>query len=479
MKRLREKCMECGEPIPESNRVDSKFCDPSCKARYWRKKKEQGQTKAQGLGNVTPNPMQNQPRNNEPLEGLRGVIDNTYEEKKKDTDPKSYYTIQDCVSEDSPQETEEHKQARIKKEECEKMISRILADIRFCDDEIKKVSEMKDSTPSKRRNFNNMSFKGIDAQLVTELDWSNDFETTESEFDAWKQKRLVFLHECKAKLPAFLEAAEGKLKVANEAFTKIPRYKPQAKILQPTLIDILEGIKAKKMAQEQQMNNTETNQDSIQENKNGLGETKDTGKVSINDRILSSSDVLKINYKSITFQGRWKEFLGQPAAIFHTAVHGLPGGGKSTFCLQFSEYLAKNFGKVIYVCGEEGYSKTLQEKLLRNNVSSPNLYFHDAKNYDDIKQYVPANKFHFIVIDSLDTLRIDAVRLKELKTFYSRSAFITISQSRKDGKMKGDNEILHDADTVIAVHKGIATTSKNRFNPSDRTFEVFPSESKG
>src|SRR5579883_2775532 len=266
MKRLREKCMECGGPIPESNRIDSKFCDASCKARYWRKKKEQGQTKTQGLGNLTPTPVKNQPGNNEPLEGLRGVIDNTPKEEKKDTNHKPYYTIQDCVSENSKQETEEHKQAWLKKEECEKMVSRILADIRFCDDEIKKVTEMKDPTQSKQRNFNSMHFKGVDAQLATELEWWNEVEPRESEFDAWKQKRLVFLDECKAKLPAFLEAAQGKLKAANEMLAKIPTYKPQAKLLQPTLIDLLEGIKAKKMAQEQK-NNNEANQGNLQEMK--------------------------------------------------------------------------------------------------------------------------------------------------------------------------------------------------------------------
>ena len=79
----------------------------------------------------------------------------------------------------------------------------------------------------------------------------------------------------------------------------------------------------------------------------------------------------------------------------------------------------------------------------------------------------------FIFIDSLNTLQIDAKRLKKLKEYYNQSAFITISQSTKDGKMKGNNEILHDADTVIGVHKGMATTSKNRFNASDRQFEVF------
>ena len=190
------------------------------------------------------------------------------------------------------------------------------------------------------------------------------------------------------------------------------------------------------------------------------------------------SATLKHDAARLNFQGKWKDFLGQPAVIFHFAVHGLPGGGKSTFCLQLADYLADNFGRVMYVSGEEGYSKTLKDKVILVKADSNNLYFHDAKNLEDIRENVPANQYHFIFIDSLDTLRIDAIKLRELRKHYPNSAFITISQSRKDGKMKGDNEILHDADTIIAVHNGTATLSKNRFNSiADKYFEVFPNDS--
>ena len=82
MKRIRETCLECGGPIPKSNRVDSKFCDPSCKARYWRKKKELGGI--QGINNKIQPQKEDKPVPNTatPLEGLRGVINNTVKEEK-------------------------------------------------------------------------------------------------------------------------------------------------------------------------------------------------------------------------------------------------------------------------------------------------------------------------------------------------------------------------------------------------------------
>ena len=88
------------------------------------------------------------------------------------------------------------------------------------------------------------------------------------------------------------------------------------------------------------------------------------------------------------------------------------------------------------------------------------------------------NKFHFIFIDSLDTLKIDAARLRELREHYPQSAFITISQSTKDGKMRGSQEIIHDTDIAVKVEDGIATTTKNRYHPRGTEFRVFPTSVK-
>ncbi len=172
------------------------------------------------------------------------------------------------------------------------------------------------------------------------------------------------------------------------------------------------------------------------------------------------------------------EFFGLPAVVFNLAVHGKPGEGKSTFCIQFADYLAKNFGQVVYISGEEGFSKTLRDKVVNNKINNPSLFFADINSYEEIKNEIGNNKFHFIFIDSLDTLRIDATRLRELREYYSQSAFVTISQSTKDGKMRGSQEITHDTDIAVKVEDGIATTTKNRFHPRGTEFRVFPTIEK-
>lgn len=70
-------------------------------------------------------------------------------------------------------------------------------------------------------------------------------------------------------------------------------------------------------------------------------------------------------------------------------------------------------------------------------------------------------------------MRIGASELKELRTLYSNSALITISQSTKAGQMRGSYEIVHDSDIAVSVSGGIAETVKNRFLEKGRTLEIF------
>lgn len=192
-----------------------------------------------------------------------------------------------------------------------------------------------------------------------------------------------------------------------------------------------------------------------------------------NNKIISSTQLSQMDYDALGFDGRWLNLLGQPSTNFHCAVHGMSGEGKSTFSIQFANYLAENFGKVLFVSGEEGFSKTMKDKLNNNNASSENLYFADLRFYQEFINEVKPNEYNFIIIDSLDNMRIGAQDLKEIRTLHVNSGIITISQSTKDGKMRGSYEIIHDSDIAIRVSNGVAETIKNRFLEKGRLFEIF------
>lgn len=145
------------------------------------------------------------------------------------------------------------------------------------------------------------------------------------------------------------------------------------------------------------------------------------------DKIINSHDLKKMEFKALNFQGEWQHFFGFPSINFHCVIHGMSGEGKSTFSIQFAKYLADNFGRAIYVSGEEGFSKTFKDKFSNNHAVSQFLDVADLRTFDNIIQEVPQETYNFIFIDSLDNMKIDADRMKKIKVHYKNSALITIS----------------------------------------------------
>ncbi len=191
------------------------------------------------------------------------------------------------------------------------------------------------------------------------------------------------------------------------------------------------------------------------------------------EKIKTSEEVRDMNFKELDFQGKWETFLGHPSKGFSMVIHGQPGTGKSSFTLKFSDYLARNFGKVLYITAEEGFSKTMQNKLKMNESFHPDLHIADLRSVEEIIKEVKPGDYAFIVIDSYSKLNLDTIKWRNLLKLFQGSTVITICQATKDGKIRGSLEIVHDCDIAIEVSDKIARTTKNRFQATPREFKVF------
>ena len=462
MKKKKDKiCPQCNISYPPT-RSDQIYCDDTCRWNAWRERK------AKGI-------LSGIPKSNAPdidiSANLRGVIDGDETGARDISGGENSLTDLTDVkilntSLFNPANGEKLKEASAKKDEADTFIKRVSEEMKACDVQIRKLEKL-----SERHNkdtgtiplddeFDEIS-AGVNYQGPSDwIDFDFNDEVYSKEYMEEKgQKDLAALRKRKIELSQQLEQGKQMQQEADTALggidSEMKHQKGQA------ILSLLEGIRIKKMQPQVQ---NETNQSNVTANNEQTTDRK---------RVMNLREIKQLKFKYLDFKGRWKDFIGLPSTHFHLAIHGLPGQGKSTFCILFAEYLAENFGEVMYASGEQGFEKTLQDIINRTGVNSDKIDFSDPKTYEEVYTCIEKNKYNFIFIDSLTTLEIDAKRLKKLKESYPKSAFITISQSRKDGKMKGDNEILHDADTVIGVHKGIAITSKNRFNASDRQFEVF------
>jgi deoxyadenosine/deoxycytidine kinase len=175
-----------------------------------------------------------------------------------------------------------------------------------------------------------------------------------------------------------------------------------------------------------------------------------------NGMIVSSGELLAMDFQTIGLQGRYKDLIGDPSVGFTTMVYGLPKSGKSTMCLDFANYLAAHHGKVLYCAIEEGFGYTLKEKIERLKAHHSNLYITDR---------VPENlnDFSFVFIDSVSKAGMDVNDIDSLRKMHPEVSFIFIYHTTKEGKFKGVNEHAHEVDVIVQVEKGKAT-STGRFN---------------
>jgi predicted ATP-dependent serine protease len=180
---------------------------------------------------------------------------------------------------------------------------------------------------------------------------------------------------------------------------------------------------------------------------------------------MNSMDFANIRFKTLGFKGKWRDLIGDPSSNFTAMVFGKPKFGKSTLCVDFAGYLARNHGKVLYVAKEEGLDRTLQDKLNDKNVKHPNL---------DVASVLPESltAYDFIFLDSVNRLGLSPEDLRRLKAFYPTNSFIYVFQTTKQGNFRGANSFQHDVDVVIEVPEKGKAVQMGRFNQGGE-MEIF------
>lgn len=181
------------------------------------------------------------------------------------------------------------------------------------------------------------------------------------------------------------------------------------------------------------------------------------------DSTITADQLLKANFDTLPFTGRWEAFFGRPSRNFKCMIYGRAGSGKSTFAIQFAKYLSAERGmKVLYIASEEKFGHTLQEKVRRFNVANPNISFADRLPLD-------ITKYDVVFFDSVNDMQIEP---KELMDMTANIAMVGIFQCTKAGTFRGGEDFAHDMDIVVNVDDMVAVTEKNRFKSGSMEFAV-------
>lgn len=182
-----------------------------------------------------------------------------------------------------------------------------------------------------------------------------------------------------------------------------------------------------------------------------------SSRMSDNRFLMSSKELVHINFNHVGLRGKWFEFIGDPEIGFRLAIFGAPKMGKSYLMVEFAGYLAENHGKVLFVAKEEGKSATLQKKLRETQSIHPNMM---------VSNYIPENldQFDFVFFDSVTKLGLTPENLIAINTAFPTTSFLEVHQVTKDGKARGLNDFVHDVDGIIEVYDKGKAQQYGRFN---------------
>lgn len=176
---------------------------------------------------------------------------------------------------------------------------------------------------------------------------------------------------------------------------------------------------------------------------------------------INLSELQNMKFDTLAFSQNYFDLIGLPESNFYAVIYGDAGQGKSTWTIKFAEYLANNFGKVLYNSSEEGLSKSLQNKA--KEINSEYLHFSNCKDYNSLSSQIKKQHYRFIIIDSINDMKLSPENLQGLRKEFFKCGFVGILQSTKDGKFKGSNEFAHDADIKIRLTNFIPMVEKTRF----------------
>ena len=170
-----------------------------------------------------------------------------------------------------------------------------------------------------------------------------------------------------------------------------------------------------------------------------------------------------------------------------TLISGEPGIGKSTLIAQAAGRIAKNYGSVLYVSGEESEE---QVKLRADRVLgeiSDSLYIYPETNIENIMAACEEIKPRFLIIDSIQTMysaSADSVagsltQIRECSGQLIRYAknndvpVFIVAHVTKSGDLAGPKTMEHMVDTVLSFSGErdrdlrIVRSFKNRFGTTD------------
>lgn len=117
--------------------------------------------------------------------------------------------------------------------------------------------------------------------------------------------------------------------------------------------------------------------------------------------IFSIKTIKEKQFHTLELESQYSSLMGNPEKKFTGMLYGASGSGKSVYALQFANYFANNFGKVLYNSHEEKVNQTIQDRINNFDIDANKLFIASGVNYDKMCHYIDRNYYRLLLIDSV------------------------------------------------------------------------------
>ena len=196
-------------------------------------------------------------------------------------------------------------------------------------------------------------------------------------------------------------------------------------------------------------------------------------------RALSVADIEAYNPHILSFDGKWRDSIGNPELTGSWLIWGNSANGKTRFALLLAKYLA-SFKRVAYNSVEEGLSGSMKRAI--NEVGmmdvSRSFVLLDKEPIDELINRLRKKKGPDVIfIDSLQYTGLNYAEYKKLRDEFRHKLFVFVSHA--DGhEPKGQvgKSIKYDAFVKILV-EGYKAFPQSRYG-GGREFVIWETGAK-
>ena len=187
--------------------------------------------------------------------------------------------------------------------------------------------------------------------------------------------------------------------------------------------------------------------------------------------IFSIKSIKEKKYQRIDISSEYASLMGYPEKKFTGLAYGESGSGKSVYVLQFANYFATHFGKVLYNSHEERVSQTIQDRVNNFDIDAQRLFIANGLPFNRMCSYIEKNYYRLVIIDSVKYMNFNIDQLKEMRERFAKrqlSIFMVDFGSVKGSPASG-KDLIHASDIKMYFKNGkVNAISRYTDKPADK-----------